>query len=81
MHVDCWRKGGKDSYLSWVMLMVGVELNSSGSGSKSRRRPVLKEEIGSWEVAAGLEGVRTRSMNWTGDKGFGLNSRGEGLPD
>ena len=57
----------KDSYLSWVMLVVGVELNSSGSGSKSCRRPVLKEEI-AWEltvkeVAAGPGDVRTRSMS------------------
>ena len=33
------------------------------------------------EVAAGPGGVRARSMNWTGDKGFGLNSRKEILPD
>ena len=44
MHGDCWRRGGKDSHLSWVTLVVGVELNSSGSGSKSCRRPVLREK-------------------------------------
>ena len=33
------------------------------------------------EVAAGPGGVRARSMSWTGDKGVGLNSRGERLPD
>ena len=30
MHGDCWRRGGGDGHLSWVMLFVRVGINGSG---------------------------------------------------
>ena len=51
-----WGEGGCDGHLFWILLLVGVRLNSSGDPDKASScwEPVLPKEV---RLLVGLSGV------------------------